>query len=301
MLIFSSLPVTGDINKATQLAQLYNRPMILVFTGSDWCEWSQKICDELFESSEFSDSIGNAFIFVHLDFPGSIMKQTLGSHTNMDLKKKYEVTSFPTLIMASPDGTEITRLSYSEQSADKFAFSLKNIFSKFIHLQDEVAKIDLASIQENDLRQLYNGAVEIRCPTFISHLLDQGMKLKQGAFFPVEKYSQLVLEGKVDTQEAKDLKELVVERDFDNKEGARLRLALLDFQSHHSDPDLATKEPLSYIADFGSNEDDNLWRLHMLISDYFSEHGREDEAKVHAIKSLEKAPQKVKPLIQIID
>ncbi len=296
-LLFSSPPKVDDFNKGMQLAQLYNRPLILVFTGLDWCPWSKKISEELFASPEFSAAIGNAFIFVHLDYPHASSKSLIMTPEKSALKNKYAVTTFPTLIMIEPDGKEVTRLSYSELTASKFAFSLKNIFTKFLSLQDEVAKIDLASITEDKLENLYNQAVELRCPTFISHLLDEGLKLDQGAFFCVEKYSQLVLEGKVDTEQAKALKTQIVERDQDNKEGARLRLALLDFQSHLEDPDLATKEPLSYIEDFGKKDDDNLWRLHMLISDYFSEHGREKEAKEHAEKTLETAPKEVKSLL----
>ncbi len=281
--LFASLPQVSDLSKGIQLAQLYNRPLILVFTGSDWCSWSQKVCKKLFESEEFSEAIGNNFIFVSLDFPTSVKVDA----EKIEAKKQYGVTTFPTLLMLEPDGREVTRLSYSESSSDEFAHSLKQLFSKFALLQEEVARVDLSSIEEKHLESLYKEAVEIRCPSFISELLEKGLELGRGAFFPVEKYSQLILEGKVDTPEAEKLKEEIVSLDRDNHEGARLRLALLDFQSHQDDPDKAAKEPLSYLEEMGKTEDDNLWRLHRLISDYFSEHGRPEEAKEHAVKSAE--------------
>lgn len=297
LMVFAAPPMMENFSKATQLAQLYNRPMILVFTGSDWCDWSQKVSKELFETEEFSEAIGNSFIFVQLDFPKTTDKAVIISEQNLRLKEQYHVDQFPSLVMIEPDGREITRISYSEKTAEQFAYTLKGIFSKFLLLQNEVAKVDLASLEESKLEELYNEAMELKCPTFISQLLDQGLKSGTSAFFPVEKYSQLVLEGKVDQEEAVKLKQVIRERDEDNEEGARLRLALLDFQSHIDDPDRATEEPLSYIRDFGKKEDDNLWRLHMLISDYFSEHGREEEAKEHAEKTLETAPESIKAVL----
>ncbi len=281
--LFPSLPQMSDLTKATQLAQLYNRPLILVFTGSDWCSWSQKISKKMFDSEEFSEAVGSSFIFVPLDFPSN----ALIDEGRLEVKRRYDVKTFPTLLMVEPDGREITRLSYSDSSGSEFAHLLKQLFSKFAVLQQEVTRVDLSSVDEKKLETLYNEAVQIRCPSFISQLLEKGLELGQGAFFPVEKYSQLVLEGKVDTPEAEKLKEVIMTKDRDNHEGARLRLALLDFQSHQDDPEKAAKESLSYLEERSNDQDDNLWRLHKLISDYFSEHDRPEEAKEHAEKALE--------------
>ena len=274
----SAPPVATDFNKAVQLAQLYKRPLILVFTGSDWCSWSQKLMRELFEEENFSAAIGHSFIFVHLDFPA----KGAPNEQHYMLEKQYAVQSFPTLIMIEPDGKEVTRLSYLESAPEQFACLLKQMFSKFSRLQHEVAKIDLASAEESKLEDLYCQAVQLRCPSLQAQLLDQGLKQEKGVFFSLEKFSQLVVEGKVDTAQGEAIKRQILERDPEDRQGGRLRLALLDFQSHIDEPERAAKEPLSYLEDMQNVEDTNISRLHRVISEYFLEHGRQEEKKVHA-------------------
>lgn len=279
-----TLPIAKDISKATQLAQLYNKPLIMTFTGNNWCQLSQKVTSNLLYSQEFADALGNSFIFAHLDFPK--MSATPDERYE-EVRQHYHITSFPTLVMVQPNGKEITRFSYSEQSPQAFAEAICHLFAKYLKLQEEMERIDLSAAQENQLKNLYQEALELRCPSYITTLLEHGLQSGTTAFFPVERYAQLVVEGKEESDEGRQLKDEVIKRDPENREGARMRLALLDFQSHQDDPDRAVEEPLSYIHDLGKRQDDNLWRLHCVISDYFARHGREEEAKLHARRSSE--------------
>ncbi|MCX8487133.1 MAG: thioredoxin family protein, partial [Crocinitomicaceae bacterium] len=58
-----------DLNKAIELANKENKPMMLFFTGSDWCGWCVKLKKEVFSQSEFKQWAQDNVILVEVDFP----------------------------------------------------------------------------------------------------------------------------------------------------------------------------------------------------------------------------------------
>ncbi|HPH93730.1 MAG TPA: thioredoxin family protein, partial [Candidatus Cloacimonas sp.] len=42
-----------DWNEAMKMSQSYARPVVVDFTGSDWCIWCQKLEEEVFSKDEF--------------------------------------------------------------------------------------------------------------------------------------------------------------------------------------------------------------------------------------------------------
>jgi len=42
-----------DINQATEISKKENKPMMLFFTGSDWCGWCHRLQNEVFKTPEF--------------------------------------------------------------------------------------------------------------------------------------------------------------------------------------------------------------------------------------------------------
>src|SRR5690606_3247028 len=58
-----------NYNEAAAAAKNANKPLLLFFTGSDWCGWCKKMHQEVFASADFAQAVGNDFIFVEIDFP----------------------------------------------------------------------------------------------------------------------------------------------------------------------------------------------------------------------------------------
>ena len=58
----------NDINKAIDISFKSKKPMLLFFTGSDWCGWCIKLQKEVFQKPEFSEWAKNV-VLVELDFP----------------------------------------------------------------------------------------------------------------------------------------------------------------------------------------------------------------------------------------
>jgi thioredoxin-related protein len=58
-----------DIDKAKQTALKENKPIILVFQGSDWCASCIKLNTEVWSTPEFIDYANEHFVMLKADFP----------------------------------------------------------------------------------------------------------------------------------------------------------------------------------------------------------------------------------------
>ena len=89
----------ADIDRAFALAKAEKKP-VLLYWGATWCPPCNQLKATLFNRQDFIDRSRN-FVAVHVDGdrPGA---QKLGS--------RFKVRGYPTLILMSADGTEITRL-----------------------------------------------------------------------------------------------------------------------------------------------------------------------------------------------
>ena len=59
-------------------------------------------------------------------------------------------------------------------------------------------------------------------------------------------------------------------------------------------PDLAVQPLIQYIQKFGKTDKENVWKLQMIISQFFLDKNRLPQALDHAQASLELAPDSVK-------
>lgn len=101
-----------NYQEAVAAAKSGNKPIVLFFTGSDWCGWCKKMESEVFSTPEFAKKVGNRFVFVDLDFP---MNKTLPSgvaEQNAALKQKYGITGYPTLVVLDSNENFIAETGY---------------------------------------------------------------------------------------------------------------------------------------------------------------------------------------------
>lgn len=98
-----------DYKAALEQAAKENKPVLLDFTGSDWCGWCIKLNKETFSQPEFQKFAEKNLILVELDFPNNKPQADSVKKQNAELQAKYGVEGFPTLVLLNSKGKEIAR------------------------------------------------------------------------------------------------------------------------------------------------------------------------------------------------
>lgn len=119
-----------NYSQALAAAKKNNKPLVLFFTGSDWCGWCKKIDTEVFMDPEFVRMVGDRFIFVDLDFPMNKLLPLDISEQNSQLKHKYGITGYPTVVVINPDETFIAETGYRPGGGKAYADYLLSLIQK---------------------------------------------------------------------------------------------------------------------------------------------------------------------------
>ena len=83
-----------DFEAAQAKAAAEQKPMLLDFTGSDWCGWCIKLHDEVFQHDTWMESAQKDYILVALDFPRAeeIKAKVPNPERNEELQAKYGIS-----------------------------------------------------------------------------------------------------------------------------------------------------------------------------------------------------------------
>lgn len=115
----------GDFAAATEAAVQSGRPLLVNFTGSDWCVWCHRLRDEVFRTSTFAKYADASLVLVELDFPRKKVLPPEMTKQNTALAEKYGVTGYPTVLLLTPDGKELARLGYMQGGPKTFVRELQ--------------------------------------------------------------------------------------------------------------------------------------------------------------------------------
>ena len=285
------VPITTDYASAEKLSKVFDKPMILLFTGSDWSVDSQKFLRDILVAPTFYDVLKRDFIFAQIDFPEIETHASKLVEKNCDLKKKFDVETFPMLILLDQNQHEISRTGIFSEDPEQFAAHLKSLLNRY---QNILHTLENPQLSIDQLKFCYSDAKELGASDLIERVLDQGLKSETDPYFHLERLSALLTARAENSAEAKTLRMKILNLDPDNAFGARYRLAILDFQTLAEKGDLKPEEVISpmqsYIETFGKTDKDHLWRIHMMIAHYLYSKGQTKDALDHARTSYQAAP-----------
>jgi thioredoxin-related protein len=101
-----------DLPEAQAVAKAANLPILINFTGSDWCHWCQVLKKEVFDKKEFKIWAKTHLVLLELDFPQKKKQSTFVRQQNEDIAKKFKVDGYPTLYFIRHDGKILGRTGY---------------------------------------------------------------------------------------------------------------------------------------------------------------------------------------------
>jgi len=93
------------------------RPVLTVFTGSDWCVHCRHLEENVFHTATFQDWARDRVVLLVIDLPQQGISQ-LERQQRSQVCIKYGVRTFPSVLLLAPDGSTITSQSgYKGQAA----------------------------------------------------------------------------------------------------------------------------------------------------------------------------------------
>ena len=116
-----------NMEVAKKRAKDENKPMLLDFTGSDWCGWCMKLKKEVFDTAEFKRYAKDHLVLVEVDFPHTKQLPKKEKEQNSQLAREYHVGGYPTIILLNSKGEKVGQTSYHEGGPDKYVEHLKGL------------------------------------------------------------------------------------------------------------------------------------------------------------------------------
>ncbi len=97
---------------AKAAAQKSGKPILVNFSGSDWCGWCIKLDKEVFSTPEFKAWAEKNVVLMVADFPRRKTVDPATKAVNEELMKQHGVRGFPTILFLTADGAKIGQSGY---------------------------------------------------------------------------------------------------------------------------------------------------------------------------------------------
>ena len=118
---------TVNFDFAKKIAAEKNIDLLILFTGSDWCVWCQRLGDEVFSDEKFQEEVIKKFVPVKLDFPRNVDFPENIKQSYRSLADKYGIRGYPTVILASSDGTPYASCGYQPGGGEAYLKTLDDL------------------------------------------------------------------------------------------------------------------------------------------------------------------------------
>lgn len=118
---------TEDYAEAQKEAKTHDLPMLLLFTGSDWCGYCIQLEEGVFSKRDFKKFADKNIVLMKADFPRSNQKSATKKQ-NAKLKKEFNVSGYPSVFILSPSGKKLGRIhGYDRWSEDEYIRKIEKI------------------------------------------------------------------------------------------------------------------------------------------------------------------------------
>ncbi len=100
-----------DFEAGKKKAVAEDKPLLVKFTGSDWCPPCIKLDKEVFSKKSFKSAVEKDFVVVVLDYPRKKKLPEAQTKANKKVAKEYGLRSYPTVMLMDSDGKVFKSMS----------------------------------------------------------------------------------------------------------------------------------------------------------------------------------------------
>tara|TARA_B100001248_G_C27260279_1_gene398108 strand:- start:152 stop:643 length:492 start_codon:yes stop_codon:yes gene_type:complete len=118
-----------QLSEARAMAKNEGKPILMDFTGSNWCGWCVKLKKEVFTKPSFLGFANDNLILMTVDFPRGVHQEEWLVDQNNKLLDQYGVNSFPTIILTDYNGNLLGRTGYKSGGSENYVEHLKGLLS----------------------------------------------------------------------------------------------------------------------------------------------------------------------------
>jgi thioredoxin-related protein len=192
-----------DLDEAKAVAVKENKPLLVDFTGSDWCGYCIKLHAEVFDKPEF-EAFAKNYVLVELDFPNKKPQPAEEKAKNKATQAKFGVSGFPTvLLLDAKTGEAYGRQSgYGPGSGPKAYIeklsAFKNTAEGRLALGAEAKKAAEASAKRAAQGIKIRAAMEAKDFDAICKLLDEDFADAQGSRKAVASINKALMSQRID-------------------------------------------------------------------------------------------------------
>jgi len=192
-----------DLDEAKAVAAKENKPLLVDFTGSDWCGYCIKLHAEVFDKPEF-EAFAKNYVLVELDFPNKKPQPPEEKAKNKATQAKFGVSGFPTvLLLDAKTGEAYGRQSgYGPGSGPKAYIeklsAFKNTAEGRLALGAEAKKAAEASAKRAAQGIKIRAAMEAKDFDAICKLLDEDFVDAQGSRKAIASINKALMSQRID-------------------------------------------------------------------------------------------------------
>ena len=116
-----------DIEEVMLQAKNRKMPVLLLFTGSDWCHWCKKLDEEFLSKTVWQQFAKENLMLGYLDFPKDEKKVPEQFRArNHEMAEKFGIEGYPTLVLVDENGGKITNIKIPfNEKPERFVFELR--------------------------------------------------------------------------------------------------------------------------------------------------------------------------------
>lgn len=123
--------ILDNSSEAFKRAEETGKPVLLIFSGSDWCAPCIRFSKNVLTKETFLDYAADHLILLKADFPQRKRLADDLRKQNETLAERYNPSGqFPHILLLHADGTVISILSYRNQKPEEFISQLSAHFAE---------------------------------------------------------------------------------------------------------------------------------------------------------------------------